>query len=106
MSGWKEIKLSEIIKIDKFVAEFEVWELEKIPYGKFKVKIFESADGKYTGRTNLMVIDEKGSFCPGVGYGKTEEQALSDTIKYFYSLIDEVDNLSEDSFQYVDAMDF
>ena len=106
MEDWKNIKINGIAKIERLVDEFEVWELNKIPYGKFKVKVFESIDGKFTGRTNLMVIDKTNSFCAGVGYGNTVSEALRDTIRYFYSLIEEVDNLTEKCFEYVDVMDF
>lgn len=106
MVDWKKININGIAKIERLVDEFEVWELDKIPYGKFKVKIFETADGKFTGRTNLMVIDKTKSFYPGIGHGNTISETLSDTIRYFYSLIDEVDNLTEECFEYVDAMDF
>lgn len=106
MEEWKNIKINGIVKIDRLVDEFEVWEFNKIPYGKFKIKIFEAADGKFTGRTNLMVIDTTNSFCAGVGYGNTVSEALEDTIRYFYSLIEEVGNLTEECFKYVDIDDF
>ena len=106
MDDWKKININGISRIERFVDEFEVWELYKIPYGKFKVKIYETADGKYIGRTNLMVIDKSDSFYAGIGHGKNVAEALRDTINYFYSLIDEVENITENSFEYVDAMDF
>lgn len=106
MEDWKKIKIEGIAKIERLVDEFEVWEFEKIPYGKFKVKIFESNDSKYIGRTNLMVIDKSKDFFQGIGEGDTVQEALEDTIRYFYSLIDEVDNLTEESFRYVDAIEF
>ena len=106
MADWTEVKIKGIIKIERLVDEFEVWELNKIPHGKFKIKIFETAEGTFTGRTNLMVIDKTNSFCAGVGYGNTVSEALGDTIRYFYSLIEEVDNLTEECFEYVDVIDF
>ena len=102
----KIIEDNNIARIEKLVNEFEIWELEKIPYGKFKIKIFESLNGSFIGRTNLMVIDKTGEFCSGIGYGKNVEEALGDTIRYFYSLIDEVDNLNEQCFSYVDPTEF
>ena len=106
MDDWKKIKIDYIAKIDRFVDEFEVWEFDKIPYGKFKVKIFETADGKYEGKTNLRVKDKTDYFCAGVGFGKNVAETLEDTIRYFYSLIDEVEDLTENSFDYVDPNDF
>ena len=53
---WKELQegktRDEIVKT--IVDEFEVWEFNKIPYGKFKVKIFEETDGKFIGRTEIF----------------------------------------------------
>lgn len=69
MDDWTKIKIDGIAGIERFVDEFEVWKLYKIPYGKFKVKIYETAEGKYTGRTNLMVTDKSGDFWAGIGYG-------------------------------------
>ena len=106
MEDWKKVKINGIAQIERLVDEFEVWELNKIPYGKFKVKIFETADGKFTGRTNLKVIDKTNNFYAGIGHGNTVSETLIDTITYFYSLIDEVDNLTEECFEYVDIMDF
>ena len=106
MVDWKNININNIAGIERLVDEFEVWEFYKIPYGKFKIKIYETADGKFTGRTNLRVIDKTNSFCAGIGEGNTVSETLKDTIRYFYSLIDEVDDLTEESFEYVDPMDF
>ena len=106
MDDWKKINLSGIIKIERAVEEFEVWELNKIPYGKFKVKVYESQEGLYTGRTNIMVGDKTNDFYVGIGKGKTVQEALQDTIRYFYSMVEEVDNLTEESFRYVDSIEF
>lgn len=106
MEDWKKINIKGIAKIDRFVDEFEVWELNKIPYGKFKIKIYEETAGRFVGRTNLMVIDRTNSFCAGIGFGSSVSEALEDTIRYFYSLIEEVENLTEECFAYVDAMEF
>ena len=102
----KIIDDTEIISIEKLVNEFEIWELKKIPYGKFKIKIFESSDGRFIGRTNLMVVDKDGEFYSGIGYGKNEEEALRDTIKYFYFLVNQIENLDEKCFSYVDPIEF
>lgn len=106
MSNWRKTESINIVKIERFVEEFELWDLRNIPHGKFKIKIYESSDGKFTGRTNLMVIDKTGNYNAGVGYGETTDDALNDTIRYFYSLIEESENLTMGSFKYVDSMDF
>ncbi len=103
---WKDVVIDGVVKIEKLADEFEVWELDKIPYGKFKVKVFETQEGKYIGRTNLMVKDKVNDFSVGIGYGGSVGEALQDTVRYFYSLIDELDELSEASFEYVDVLEF
>ena len=106
MEEWKKIKINGIVKIERLIDEFEIWEYNKIPYGKFKVRVYEAPDGCFIGRTNLMVVDKTNDFCAGVGHGETVCEALYDTIRYFYSLIDEVDDLSPKCFKYVDTVDF
>lgn len=104
---WKEIRIKGIAKIDKCVAEFAVWEFDKTPWAKFKVKVFESDDGKFTGYTNLQLkslLD--GSPEAGVGHGNTIEEALEDTIHYFMSMLNEREDLSDKDFEACNPYDF
>ncbi|MFL0253034.1 hypothetical protein ACJDT4_21735 [Clostridium neuense] len=106
MERWQDIKIKGIARIEKVVAEFDVIELQKTPYGKFKVKIYESPDGGFTGYTNLRVKDETGDACGGVGHGITIEEALRDTIEYFLKVLNEKDFWEEDEFECSDTFDF
>lgn len=106
MGDWKNIKIEGIAGIEKCVAEFNVWELNKTPYGKFKVKIFENEDGKFTGYTNLQVKDAIGDPCAGVGYGNTVEEALEDTIRYFLRMLNDKEFVKQNDFECVDPYDF
>lgn len=106
MERWQDIKIEGIARIEKSVAEFDVVELEKTPYSKFKVKIYESPDGTFTGYTNLRVKDETGDACGGLGHGETVEEALKDTIEYFLNMIDENQDISEEDFECSDPFDF
>ncbi|MBE5951413.1 MAG: hypothetical protein E7260_07425 [Lachnospiraceae bacterium] len=106
MEEWKNIRINGIVEIERLVEEFEVWEHDKIPHGKFKVRVYETSKGRFIGRTNLMIRDKTNDFCAGIGYGENVCEALRDTIRYFFSLIDEVHDLSSDCFKYTDAMDF
>ncbi len=103
---WKDIRITGIAKIEKCVGEFNVWELHKSPYGKFKVKLFASADGGYTGYSNLQVVDPLGSFDCAVGHGKTQQEALQNTIEDFLRLVSRKDEWGEQDFRCSDAFDF
>jgi hypothetical protein len=103
---WKDLKINGIAKIEKCVAEFDVWELNLTPWGKFKVKIFEGFDGNYTGHTNLMLRNEDGSPEAGVGFGSTVEEALNDTINYFLKMLGERENINKNDFESADPYDF
>ncbi len=59
---WKDIKWQGIAKIEKLVAEYNIWELNIIPYGKFKIRIYESSNCTYSGYTNIHIADGLGDF--------------------------------------------
>ena len=103
---WKNLKIDGVARIDKCVAEFDVWELNLSPWGKFKVKIFEGSDGRYTGHTNLRLKSKDGSPEGGVGFGSTVEEALNDTINYFLNMLRKHENLNENDFESADPYDF
>ena len=106
MDGWKNIDVPGVVNLRRCVAEFEVHELNKTPQSKFKVKIFEDKKGRYTGYTNLMVRDSEGCPFPGVGNGKTIEEALHNTLTYFFELLNEKETWEESDFDCSDAFDF
>ena len=105
MSRWQDICL-ENISIEKNVAEFNVWDVKNAPYAKYKVKVFESAEGKYTAYTNLQLIDFDGTPYCGVGYGESIERALEDSIQCFMKMCNERDTLTERDFCYINPGDF
>lgn len=106
LEDWKKIKIEGIASIEKCVAEFDVGELVKTPYSKFKVKIFERQNSTFIGFTNLQVKDNDGCPYAGVGYGDTVEKALLDTINYFLTMLREKESLNEEDFECVDPYDF
>ena len=87
MEKWKELRIDGIVSIEKCVSEFNVWEQRYSPYAKFKIKIFESNEGKFTGVSNLQVKDATGHFYCAVGFGKNVEEALKDTIDEFFKMV-------------------
>lgn len=102
---WSD-KHQGIAKIEKLVAEYNIWELNIIPYAKFKIKIFKSSDHTYSGYSNIHIADEIGDFGCAVGYGKTEEEALEDTISEFFKLTTRKNTWEEKDFRYADSHDF
>ena len=103
---WYDIKHQGIAKIEKVVAEYNIWELNIIPCAKFRIKIYESPDHTYIGCTNIHLADGLGDFCGAIGYGKTEEEALEDTISEFFKMAARKDVWEEKDFQYADPYDF
>ena len=103
---WHDIKHQGIAKIEKVVAEYNIWELNIVPYAKFKIKIFESPNHTYTGYTNILIADGLGDFCCAVGYGNTEEEALEDTISEFFKMAARKQVWGEEDFRYADSHDF
>jgi hypothetical protein len=107
MSEWKNIKIEGISRIEKCVAEFQVWEIGRIPSSKFKVKIFEDQNGHFTGFTNLGIkslLDGSPEF--GVGSGKNIAEALENTVNYFVDELNKRQDLTEEDFEWADPDDF
>jgi len=107
MDDWRNIKINGIARIERCVGEFQVWELQKIPFGKFKVKIFERADKSFAGFTNIKVKNfEDGSFESGVGFGSNIEEALNDTLNNFMEMINKREEFSNEDFEWTHPDDF
>ncbi|MFD0959143.1 hypothetical protein [Paenibacillus chungangensis] len=98
--------MHSISKIEKVVAEFNVWPREQIPFAKFKVKILETESGEFIGLPNIAVKDEDG--CPDwiSGVGKSIDEALADAIKYLYGTLQGRAELTEQDFEWSDPHDF
>lgn len=95
-----------IAKIEKLVGEYNIWELEKSPYGKFKIKIYIDSNNIYSGYTNLQVLDAMGDYYCAVGHGKTEDDALKDTVQEFIKMVSRKNDWIESDFQCSDSFDF
>jgi len=107
MNEWELIQIPGIAAIEERVAEFQVWELNKTPYGKFKVKILKRARGSYSGYTNIMVKNAVGGDAEcGVGHGNSIAEALEDTIRNLLELLSYKEQFTEDDFEWSDPDDF
>ncbi len=106
---WHNLKLENVGKIEKTVAEFIIWMIDILPYAKMKVKIYENQSGEYTGITDLRIKRKfDGSPESVIGYGSSIEEALEDTIKYFNTMLKEdgFDRLTEDNIENSESSDF
>ena len=106
MNDWHNLKIKGIAGIEKCVAEFNVSELKKTPWAKFKVKIYEDSNGSFTGYTNLMIKNATGDASAGVGYGNTVEEALENTVLYFLKMLDEKETWMEEEFECANPYEF
>lgn len=103
---WMDLKIDGVADIEKIIGEYDIGEILKTPWGKFRVKVYQKQDGTYDAITNLMYIDETGYERGGYGSGKTEEEALESCIKDFLSYLPEDRRLTEKDFSTADPYDF
>ena len=106
---FEQIEIDKVEKLEKLVGEYNVWMHTILPYGKMKVKIYQDQDSTYTGYTDIKIkrkID--GISEASIGYGKTQEEALKDTIRWFMQILKEdyINGLTEKDIEYVDIYDF
>lgn len=114
MDKWKLIELGEMIKIEKCVGKYQISMHTVLPYGKMKIKIYEDQESLFSGRTDVCVKRKfDGETECAVGFGKTEAEALEDTIKHFLNMIQEdypkekhPNGLAEEDIEYADYFDF
>lgn len=107
LEEWQNIRIQGITEINKVVAVFEVWNNEKIPCGKFKVKILESSSGNFIGVPNIAVKNSEDKTPEWTsGMGNSVSEALKDTIKYLMESINECSVLSDSDFEWAAPEDF
>jgi hypothetical protein len=97
--NWKDIRIENVESIEKCVAEFEIsalhffeelFEGDFIPYGLFKVKIYESQiSSHFSGFTNLRIKTPEGGYEGGYGSGISVELALENTVRNFMGNLQE-----------------
>lgn len=103
------IKIENVSKVEKTVAEFTIWMVGVLPYAKMKIKIFEDHLGRYTGRSDLKIKRKfDGSPECAIGHGESIEEALESTIKYFNQMLkeDNMETLTEEDIEYSEYSDF
>lgn len=76
--------MSGIVRIDKVVAEFEVWlHADLFPFPKMKVKVLQRSDD-FAAFSNVSRRDRLTGSAEGIaGLGTTADEALSDLLKRF-----------------------
>ena len=81
---WTDIRIPGIARIDRVVAEFDVWtDGMTLPFAKFKVKIVERTDD-FLGVVNVAIKNQVTGYPEWIGgNGWSVEEALEDAIRYF-----------------------
>lgn len=82
MENWQKINLREGARIEKLINEYNIGELIKTPWSKFKIRIYKRQNGTYRGLTNLM-YKNNGEWQTGHGEGNSELEALERTLEDF-----------------------
>ena len=99
---WNDLKLKQIVSIEKLISEYRIWEFEKSPYGVFKIKVYLNEEGLFSGYSNIQVIDEIEDYYCAVGYRKSEDEALKDTIMHFFNMTSRKKHWDEDDFKFME----
>ncbi|MBE6111804.1 MAG: hypothetical protein E7195_02135 [Peptococcaceae bacterium] len=102
----EDFKFESVTKIEKCIGEYNIWETEKTPYAKFKIKVYVNGNSAYAGYTNLQVKDALGDYYSAVGYGATEKEALEDTLQQFFKMLERKDEWNEEDFCCSESYDF
>ncbi|EPV8581668.1 hypothetical protein [Morganella morganii] len=106
---WHNLHITNVSSIEKTAAEFTITMISVLPYAKMKVKIYENQSCNFTGMTDLAIKRKfDGSPECAIGYGKTIEEALEDTLLYFNKMLnqDGFTKLTEDDISYSEWSDF
>ena len=107
MTDWRRIRVEGVSDVEREVAVFQVWAVEKVPRAKFKVKVLERSHGGFVAIPNIGVKDkQRGWFDGEAGGGASIEEALEDAVRRLMRLIDEHGATAEDDFEYADPQEF
>ncbi|WP_378123616.1 hypothetical protein [Cohnella sp. GCM10012308] len=105
-TDWTRLKVEGIAKIEKLVAEYVVTQLD-VPTGRFRVRIYESANRWFMGITNLRIKNAIDGYPEaGLGNGQSLTEALEDTLRNLMQLLLEDRVLTDDDFVFVNYSDF
>jgi hypothetical protein len=73
-----------VARIDRVAAVFDIWSDGSLPFAKFKIKVIERGQNDYLGVPNIAIRNPlTGDPEYTSGLGKTIEDALVDTIRFF-----------------------
>jgi len=87
---WQNLEVSEFSVLEKLVAEYTIGTVGVLSSPTMKVRVYENVRGTFIGVTEVQIkMKFDGLFKGGIGHGATEEETLSNTLKYFYEMIEE-----------------
>jgi hypothetical protein len=102
--------MEHVIRIDRVVAEFDVWFDNSIPFAKMRVKVLTREGGDFLAVSNLAIRNLTSRERDGIaGLGSSVEEAMNDLLSRFFDLVKEntpVSGLTESDFDWSAAEDF
>jgi hypothetical protein len=102
--------MEHVTRIDRVVAEFDVWFDDSIPFAKMKVKVLAREGGDFLAVSNLAVRNLSSRERDGIaGLGSSVQEALGDFLPRFFDLVKEntpPSGLTEADFEWSAAEDF
>ena len=87
---WHEIRMNDIKRIDRIVAEFDIWVDGSLPFAKFKIKIIERYGKGFYASPNVAIKNPHTGNPEFIGgLGSTLEEALQDALAFFWREIEQ-----------------
>ena len=88
MGNWQQINLYGALNIKRQVTILEISDHTRFGAYYFRMKILIDKNDFYTGRLNIAMKDKNGYPIWVIGEGKTEKEAIEDTLLKFYNTLE------------------
>ncbi len=88
MEKWQQVNLHGALDIKRQVSILEIGDAKKFGMYDYRMKVLLDRNGLYTGHLNIAMKDKNGYPLWVIGEGKTEEEAIEDTLLKFYNTLE------------------
>lgn len=99
MENWKRVDLFGGQRIEKFAESYEIFD-KRVDGTRYRIQIFETANGDFHGYPNVAYQDENNVAVLVMGEGKTIIDALKDTMGKFIASLPEGINGEPERFRW------